>query len=210
VQFNFNEAQQTMTQIKLNFLVFALAAFSITPGFASTVDYSKGTVPSLQDFYNPLQNGEANLLRGVYVPNILALPIVQQPANEPYYVSSHDGEVTQFSTVSQYGNIGLLAHNNLSGKFFSKLSVGQEVELIYGDGKIEKFVITEVLHVQALQPESQQSSFLNLDSSETLSANQMFGRVYAGSRHLTFQTCIQANGNMSWGRLFVVAMPKPQ
>src|SRR5689334_600811 len=199
-----------MTQIKLNFLVFALAAFSITPGFASTVDYSKSTVPSLQDFHSPLQNGEANLLRGVYVPNVLALPIVQQPANEPYYVSSQDGEVTQFSAVSRYGNIGLLAHNNLSGKSFSKLSMGQQVELVYGDGRIEKFVITEILHFQALQPESQQSSFLNLDSSETLSANQMFDRVYTGSHHLTFQTCIKANGNMSWGRLFVVAIPKLQ
>jgi hypothetical protein len=210
VQFNFNEAQQTMTQIKLNFLVFALAAFSITPGFASTVPYSKGTVPSLQDLYNPLQNGEANLLRGVYVSNILALPIVQQPADEPYYVSSQDGEVTQFSAVSRYGNIGLLAHNNLSGKSFSKLSAGQEVELVYVDGKIEKFVVTQVLRFQALQPNSQQSFFLNLDKPETLSANQMFNRVYTGSHHLIFQTCIDAYGNASWGRLFILAMPKPQ
>ena len=199
-----------MTRIKLNLLVFALTAFFITPSFATTVDYSKSAIPSFQDFYSPIQNGEADILRGVYVPDVLALPIVQQPADALYYVSSHDGEVTQFSAVTQYGNIGLLAHNNLSGKSFSRLSVGQEVELIYGDGKIEKFVVTEVLHFQALQPESQQSSFLNLDNSETLSANQMFNRVYTGSHHLTFQTCIKANGNMSWGRLFIVAVPKLQ
>lgn len=199
-----------MTRIKLNFLVFALTAFFITPGFATTVDYSKSATPSFQDFYSPIQNGAADQLRGVYVPDVLALPIIQQPADAPYYVSSHDREVTQFSTASLYGNIGLLAHNNLSGKSFSRLTVGQEVKLIYGDGKIEKFVVTEVLHFQALQPESQQSSFLNLDNSETLSANQMFNRVYTGSHHLTFQTCIKANGNMSWGRLFVVAMPEPQ
>jgi hypothetical protein len=84
------------------------------------------------------------------------------------------------------------------------------VELVYGDGRIEKFVITEVLRFQALQPQSQQSSFLNLYHAETLSANQMFNRVYSGSRHLTFQTCIKANGNMSWGRLFVVATPEAQ
>jgi hypothetical protein len=200
----------TRIPIKLNLLVFALAAFFITPGFGSTVDYSKSVIPGFPEFYNPIQNGEADILRGVYVPNVLALPVIQQPTDEPYYVSSHDGEVTQFSTVSRYGNIGLLAHNNLSGKSFSKLSVGQEVELVYGDGRIEKFVITEVLHFQALQPESQQSSFLNLDSSETLSANQMFDRVYSGSHHLTFQTCIMTNGNMSWGRLFVLATPTAQ
>jgi hypothetical protein len=200
----------TRIAIKLNFLAFALAAFFIVPGFAPAVGYSKSATSDFQDFYNPIQNGEADVLRGVYVSNTLAFPIVQQPDDEPYYVSSQNGEVTQFGTASQYGNIGLLAHNNLSGKSFSKLAVGQEVELVYGDGRIEKFVITEVLHFQALQPQSQQSSFLNLDHAETLSASQMFDRAYTGSHHLTFQTCIKANGNMSWGRLFVLASPKGQ
>ena len=198
----------TRITVKLNLLVFALATFFITPGIAYPVRYSKSALSDFQGFKNPIQNGEANTLRGVYVSHVLELPVVQQPEDEPYYVSPHDGEVTQFATASQYGNIGLLAHNNLSGKFFSQLSVGQEVQLLYGDGSIEKFVITEVLHFQALQPQSQQSSFLSLDTSETLSANQMFNRVYAGGHHLTFQTCIKANGNMSWGRLFVVATPQ--
>ena len=120
--------------IKLNLLAFALATFFITAGFAPTVGYSKSAIPDFPAFYNPIQNGEADALRGVYVSNVLALPIVQQPDNDPYYVSSHDGEATQFSIASQYGNIGLLAHNDLSGKSFSKLSVGQEVELVYRDG----------------------------------------------------------------------------
>jgi hypothetical protein len=36
----------------------------------------------------------------------------------------------------------------------------------------------------------------------------MFNRVYTGTHHLAFQTCIQAHGNMSWGRLFILAMPE--
>ena len=200
----------TRITIKLNLLVFALVAFFITPGFTPTVGYFKSATPDFPDSYKPGQNGKKDVLSGVYVSHVLALPIVQQPADDPYYVSSHDGEATQFSIASQYGNIGLLAHNNLSGKSFSKLSVGQEVELVYGDGRVEDFIVTKVLRFQALQPQSQQSSFLDLDNSETLSANQMFNRVYAGSRHLTFQTCIKANGNASWGRLFVVATPKVQ
>src|SRR5690242_14771321 len=111
----------TRISIKLNLLVFALAIFFIPLGLIPRVGYSKSAIPNFQDFYDPIQNGEVGALRGVYVPNVLALPIVQQPANEPYYVSSQDGEVTQFSAVSRYGNIGLLAHNNLSGKSFSKL-----------------------------------------------------------------------------------------
>jgi hypothetical protein len=200
----------TRITIKLNLLVFAFTAFFLTPGLAPTVGYSKSVTPNFPTLYNPIQNGEADVLRGVYVPNVMALPVVQQPSDHPYYVSNHDGEATQFSIASQYGNIGLLAHSHLSGKSFSNLSIGQEVELLYGNGRTENFVVTEVLHFQALQPQSQQSLFLNLDNSETLSANQMFNRVYTGSYHLTFQTCIKAYGNMSWGRLFVLAMPKVQ
>lgn len=200
----------TRITIKLNLLVFALTAFFVTPGFSSVPGNSESTLPSFPDFYKFIRNDRTDVLRGVYIPNVMALPIIQQPVDDPYYVSNQDGELTQFSIASAYGNVGLLAHNNLSGKSFSKLSVGQEVELVYGDGRIEKFVITEVLHFQALQPESNQSLFLNLDHSETLSANQVFDRVYRGNYHITFQTCIQANGNASWGRLFVVATPKMQ
>src|SRR6185295_16972120 len=161
-------------------------------------------------FSQIVQNGEADVLRGVYVSSVLALPVVQQPNNNPGYVSSRNGLVTQFSMASQFGNLGLLAHNHLAGKSFSQLAVGQEVRLIYGNGRVEYFVITEVLQYQALQPTSPYSSFHNLNKDETLTAEQMFKRVYFGNRHITFQTCIAKDGSSSWGRLFVIAVPKPQ
>src|SRR6266542_1807672 len=189
----------TRTALYLNSLVLLFTSLFLNPRPTQAIGASQNILPSFSDFSRSVQNGKANELRGVYVPNVLALPVVQQPADSPYYVSSHKGEATQFSIASQYGNIGLLAHNNLSGESFSKLSVGQEVELVYENGGVEDFVITKVLRFQALQPQSQQSSFLDLDNSETLSANQMFNRVYTGSRHLTFQTCIKENGDASWG-----------
>lgn len=169
------------------------------------------SIPTFADFSKSVQNGEAKVLRGVYVADVLALPIVQQqPTSNAAYVSTNDGEVTQFGMASQYGNVGLLAHNHLSGKAFSQLAAGQEVRLVYGDGKIEVFVITEVLRFQALQPTSPYSSFHNMEKDETLTAEQMFKRVYLGERHVTFQTCITSYGNASWGRLFVIAMPKAE
>lgn len=168
------------------------------------------TLPSLGDFSKSVQNGKAETLSGVYVSNVLALPIIQQPSGNAGFVSGNDGEITQFGMAAQYGNIGLLAHNHLSGKFFSQLAVGQEVRLVYGNGTIETFVITEVLQYQALQPTSPYSSFRNMSKDETLSAEQMFKRVYLGNRHLTLQTCIDAEGNASWGRLFIIAVPKSE
>jgi hypothetical protein len=177
----------------------------------STKALGNVALPSFADFSRTVQNGSAGVLRGVYVADVLALPIVQQPSGNVGYVSGTDGEITQFGMPSQFGNIGLLAHNHLSGQFFSQLAVGQEVRLVYGDGKTETFVINEVLRYQALQPTSPYSSFTNMDKKdETLTAEQMFKRVYLGDKHVTFQTCINAYGNASWGRLFIIATPKQQ
>ena len=169
---------------------------------------SKIHPPDFTDFSTLVENGNTDVLSGVYVPNVLALPVVQQPAGDSGYVSGRDDEATQFAMASQYGNIGLLAHNYLSGGLFSRLGIGEEVRLVYGDGKVEYFVVTEVLRYQALDPDSQWSSFRNLDDYDILSTEQMFTRAYAGDRHVTFQTCIAENGNSSWGRLFVIAVPK--
>ena len=205
-----NNVQHTMprTAFCLSLLAFLLTSFFLNPATTQAIGNSDETLPTFADFSRSVQNGQADVLRGVYVPDVLALRIVQQPQDHPYYVSNRNGEATQFSIASQYGNIGLLAHNTLSGKFFSRLSVGQQVHLVYGDGKVEDFVITNILRFQASDPESISSSFHNLDRDETLSAGDMFLRAYAGQRHLVFQTCIEANGNPSWGRLFIMAMPK--
>jgi hypothetical protein len=205
-----NNAQHTMsrTALSLYLLVFLFTAFFLNPDPIQAIGNPGGTLPGFEDFSRSVQNGNANALRGVYVPDVLALPVVQQPDGHPYYVSNHEGEATQFAMASQYGNIGLLAHNTLAGKFFSRISVGQEIHVVYGDGRVEDFVVTNVLRFQASEPQSVSSSFRNLDRSETLSAGEMFSRAYAGERHLVFQTCIDAHGNTSWGRLFIIALPK--
>jgi hypothetical protein len=195
--------------LNLNLLLFILVSLFANPISALAMSTTT-TLPSFTDFSKTVQNGQADVLRGAYVSNVLALPIVQQPSGNAGYVSNNTGEATQFRMASQFGNVGLLAHNHLSGKSFSQLAVGQEVRLVYGDGRVEYFVVKEVLKYQALQPNSPYSSFRNLDKDETLTAEQMFKRVYIGDRHLTFQTCIEAEESLSWGRLFVIAVPKTE
>ena len=198
----------TRSALYLN-LIFCFASFFFFTQPTQAVGYAESALPNSVDFSKSVQNGEANVLRGVYVPNVLALPIVQQPAGSAHYVSSNEGELTQFSTVSQFGNVGLLAHNSLSGNFFSQLEIGQDVRLVYGHGTVEYFVITQVLQYQALQPTSPYSSLRDLSTNENLTAEQLFNKVYRGDRHVTFQTCIAAKGISTWGRLFVIAVPKP-
>ena len=191
-------------------LLAVLGCLFAQPAPAQALGNGGITLPSFVEFSKAVQNSEANVLRGVYVPEVLALPIIQQPAGSAGYVSNKLGEVTQFSMAAQFGNIGLLAHNHLSGSSFSQLAIGQEVRLVYGNGTVEYYVITQILQFQALDPNSMYSSFRDLTNNETLTAEQLFNKVYRGERHVTFQTCIAGTESLSWGRLFVLATPKPQ
>lgn len=62
-------------------------------------------LPDFANFHRLLQNGEAEGLRGVYVPDVLAPP-----------------------------------RNTLSEKFFGQLSIGRQVSLICGEGRVECFI----------------------------------------------------------------------
>ena len=198
------------TALNTVLLLVIFTSLFAQPASALSLQNSEVTFPDFTEFSNSVENGDKSVLRGVYVSNVLATPVVQQPVDNAGYVSSTDGMLTQFSLPSQFGNVGLLAHNTLSGKFFFQLEVGQEVRLVYGDGRVEYFIIQRILQYQALQPNSPYSNFRDLSSDEILTAEQVFRKVYTGDRHVTFQTCIAANGISTWGRIFVIATPKAQ
>lgn len=163
---------------------------------------------SLPDFIQSNYTGDSNVLVGVYIPGVLALPIGQQPANNAGFVTRESDQVTQFALASNFGTIGLLAHNDLAGAQFSDISIDQYAILVYGDGRLEYYTINEVQKYQALSPTSTYSDFINLDNSnDRLSASDLFNRVYGSGGRLVLQTCIAGNGDPSWGRMFIVATP---
>ena len=192
------------------FLSFSLVLYTLTlfHAGASSARALGGSTPPSNNHSGSVYSQQSDNLLNVSVGGVFAFPVVQQPVNNAGYVSSNANEITQFRMASQMGNIGLLAHNHLAGKSFSQLAVGQEVRLTYDDGHVEYFIISKILEFQALQPYSVYSSFKDLNSDETLTAEQLFNEVYRGDRHVTFQTCIEANGNLSWGRLFIIAIPE--
>ena len=203
---------QINTRVKLGLntllLMVVLASFFFNPIPVLADDNSDIIIPDLGTFSVSVLDEQTSELRGVYVPQVMALPVIQQPVGNPGYVSRIDNVVTQFAMAAEVGNIGLLAHNNLAGQNFSQLALGQEVTLVYGDGSIETFVVSRVVRYQALNPYSPYSEFRDLETGITITAQDLFQQVYRGDRHLTFQTCIESEGNLSWGRLFVIAEPK--
>ncbi len=195
--------KQIIVLLVIIFIVICLA------GFASPVEafQSPNSVPYFSDFQFSLINGQKGILRGVFVDDLFAFRIVQQPTDDPLFVSSVRDVVTEFQAVKNLGNIGLLAHNYLAGRDFNSVKIGQTIRVIYGDGTTEVFVVTKIISFKAKQPSSPYSDFVNLSTGEVDTFDQVFETVYEGKHHLTLQTCIFNNGEPSWGRLFVIAGP---
>lgn len=161
--------------------------------------------PNETDFVQSVINQKPDQVTGVYVPNVLAKSVLQQPDSNYTYISSDSKAVTQYSLATMQGVTGLLAHNSLAGKYFFDLKTGQQVSIVYGNGTVRHYTITQILRYQAVDPANYASDFIDPVSGEKLSVAEMFAKVYLGSDHVTFQTCITQNGNESWGRLFVIA-----
>lgn len=189
------------------FIVVLFCIVLRTFALPTQVSAKENSFPTLIDFVETVKNGDETVLRGIYVANLMALPIVQQPYGQPGFVSSTDSVLTQFSMASEVGNLGLLAHNYLAGKFFPMIKQGHRIVLIYGDGYMESFLVEDILSYQALSPLSPYSQFKDLKTESILSAEDLFREVYRGDYHLTLQTCIANEGNASWGRLFIIAKP---
>jgi hypothetical protein len=198
--------------LNVSFLFFIL--FTTFVPFDSTQalnnGYNSGNLPLLDAIFSPLKNGQADSVRGIYIPELLTAPVVQQPAGNREFISTEENTLTQFGLASNFGSIGLLAHNYLAGASFSQLERGQKFYLIYGDGRMSAFVVTEILRYQALNPNSTSSQFVDLDTNQLLTARGLFAKVYKRRGQVIFQTCVAAGEEPSWGRLFIISEPISQ
>ena len=144
---------------------------------------------------------------GLIVPKKFTLPISQQPSGRPDYVSTEPEVVTEFSLARQYGSTGFLAHNNLAGSHFADLKINDLIVLVTASKEYKLYQIENVLSFQALEPNNPYSNFVDLDNNQVLSAVELFMEVYANEGTVVIQTCIEKNGEPSWGRLFIQAVP---
>lgn len=161
----------------------------------------------LRSFIGQVADGTPDVVRGVYVEGVLALPVIEQPEGQSGFVSREMGVITQFRSAAQRGVTGLLAHNYLSGMEFYNLEVGQEVVIVYGDGSLRRYRIISERAFQKLVPSSSKSDYIDLETGEQLTTSQVFNKYYSGDHHVTFQTCLQNRGLSNWGLTFWVAVP---
>lgn len=167
---------------------------------------------SYKNFYQFIKNvtekQSGNQIVGMIAPKQFTLPIVQQPAGRPDFVSSEPEFVTEFSLTKQFGSTGLLAHNHLAGSNFSSLDVNDLIVLVTANKEYKFFKIEKISSYQALSPKSPYSNFVDLNNPSTvLSAVDLFMEVYTEEESLVIQTCIAKGNEPSWGRLFIQAFP---
>lgn len=171
-----------------------------TTGEFSTFDFS--------DFTITTELGDEKQIVGIYAPGKFALPVIQQPEDTPWFVSSAPNTVTQFHLAREYGSLGFLAHNTLAGSVFHEIQLRQELLVIYGDGSSSRYVVGDIMRYQALEPSNPYSNFKPMDGKgKVLSSTELFNLVYAVPSRVVLQTCIEQEGNHNWGRFFVIAYP---
>ena len=171
---------------------------------------AEAQLPTLNQFVDSFSGGSGSQIRGVYVPDVLALEVGQQPSNQPAFVTGKPGLVTQFRMAQQRGITGLLAHNYLSGQEFYDLWPGMPVYLVYGDGSVKNYTVVNRSPFQKLSPGFPRSNYLDLRSGEIQSTLEVFNQFYTGEHHLTFQTCLEVGDVSNWGLFFVVAVPRDE
>lgn len=108
----------------------------------------------------------------IYADGMFFLPVVQQPLGDPEFVSIGDN-LTQFSLVSSRGNIGIVAHNTLEGKWFSKLTDGQKIFAVFDD-RVEIYTVDHARIYQSLDPSNPYGDLKDLSSAEVMSAGEVF------------------------------------
>ena len=208
------EERYVVLKKKSSLILIILAALLLKPGTLIPVTTGSGPasdpvrpVPSLLDFIEVISGDAGDQIAGVYVEDLFALPVVQQPADQHGYVSPSPDTITQFGMAEDYGTIGLLAHNYAAGDLFFELEEGMEIILIFSDSSLERYRVSFTASYQALEPENPRSAFRDLTNQNILSAPDLFTQVYNNPGAVTFQTCIAHENSLSWGRYFVSAIP---
>lgn len=146
-------------------------------------------------------------ITNVSVEGLFSYNVVQQPYDNPAFVSFKPDTVTEFGTASDTISRGLLAHNDLAGEIFFRVKVGDVISLRYADGTGGKFLVIKLRYLQALSPYSTISNFIDLDGGEFLTASELYYQTYGVGKTLVIQTCIAKDKELTWGRLFIIAVP---
>ncbi len=196
-------AMKNFTKIIISALILVVAFSSTALSFVPVTGTPSLDMTSVQATTNAKSAAAQIDLAGAFIYDV-----IQQPKGNAGFVSTETDKLTQFSLASKFGSQGFLAHNFLAGATFKHLVVGSQITVTYADGQRMIYEVKEIRHLQAINPTSPTTSFLDLDNDNIkLTAKQVFIQTYGVRDRLVLQTCIAKDKDLSWGRLFIIATP---
>jgi hypothetical protein len=195
-------------KLKTRLLFSALALFAVLITSAVNPNIPVTGVSSLDTYSITIATNTASTATQIDLAGAFIYKIIQQPKGNAGFVSIEADKLTQFSLATKYGSQGFLAHNYLAGATFSNLVKGSQVTVTYADGHSMIYEVKEIRHLQAISPNSPTTKFIDLDHNNAkLTATQLFMQTYGIKDRLVLQTCIAKDKELSWGRLFIIAIP---
>ena len=123
-------------------------------------------------------------------------PIVQQPSGNYWYVSKKENVVTQFSLAN---NVTLMAHNYLAGEQFLDLDVGDTIYLMTKDG-LMVYSVYDIDYYETIS----YTRYRDLETDKVSTIYEIVEKHYSNTS-LTLQTCLEKDGDWTWGITFLSA-----
>jgi hypothetical protein len=175
---------------------------------------------TVEKFAQQLVLDNSNNVAGVFAACKFALTVIQPPPNltVPYV---DPVEITQYQLPPKNHVIGLYGEVAGNGSLFNLIKPEDEVDVILGTGKILRFRIVKKDTVIALQPNSVNSNFMDLNGNK-FTTQEIADRYYVAKSvtpQLTLQTCVNIPGwdlvtdngktRTKWaaGRVFFIGEP---
>jgi len=177
----------------------------LQPVAFATPQVANHPVSLLDTFIRQVSDGQGGVVKGLFVDGVMAVRVIQQPQGNAAFISVEDQTATQFQSATPFNVVGLLAHNFLAGRDFFRIKIGQDLILVYGDGKLQHYRVSEIGNFQRLTLSDLRSDFLELSNNQRWTTDQVFSRYYQKPNRLTLQTCIEHDGVWDWGVRFVTA-----
>ncbi len=113
------------------------------------------------------------------------------------FTVDHSGipPVDEYS-IAKFVDGVFIAHNTLAGKYFT-----DRATIHYADGQVKEYQAIETIILQAIDPYDPATKYT--DGTYVYTSDDIHYRIFTKG-DVTFATCYDFNGQVGWGRKFIV------
>lgn len=146
-------------------------------------------------------------ITSLFLMSTLFIPTFDVQADSPLPLYIETGEyvfdvvlsgevpVDEFQILQFVQNV-YVAHNTLAGKYFSNTA-----KIRYSDGTILEYEATETIILQAINPYDPATKYT--DGTYIYTSDDIHHRIFPRGE-IIFATCYDKNGQVGWGRKFII------